>query len=135
MNNGLEQHWWVRADDWMIVAERVLRVLPPAPDPFLDPEPKVELPDDFTDLMLDRVQRIRRYMTGRYVQTELFYDHLQTNFEVEDSEFTYTPNEHVTVIGPNALFGALNKSWEITTGRPGRKTPPPPRTETPADGA
>lgn len=126
LTNGLEQHYWVDVESWMLRAEYIVRFLPPAPDPFQDPRPRVQLPTDFSQSMLDRVQRVRRYMTGMLVKTTLYYDHLQWDFEIDDGAFDYDPSGlEVGVVFANKLYGALAKVYEITSGQPAPKEPPP----------
>jgi hypothetical protein len=126
LNNGLEQHYWVDTQSFVVRAEMVIRVLPPAPDPFLQPEVEVQLPTDLSPETMEKVQRVRRYMTGRFVRTFVYYDHLAWNIEIDDALFTYRPTEHVRVVEGNELFGAMAWVWEITTGTRGRWEPEPP---------
>jgi len=125
LTNGLEQHWWVDTELSVIRAEMVVRVVPPAKDPYLESSPKVELLKDLTDLATDRLQRVRRYMTGRFVQTILYYDFLTWNFDMDDSSFTYAPTKDVMVVEAKELFGALGRVYESTTGKPAATEPPP----------
>jgi hypothetical protein len=125
LTNGLEQHWWVDTELSAIRAEMVVRMIQPAKDPYLDADPKVDLMKGLTSLATDRLQRVRRYMTGRFVQTILYYDFLAWNFDMDDMSFTYTPTKDVTIVGPRELFGALARVYESTTGKPGAKEPPP----------
>lgn len=126
LTNGLEQHYWVDTQSYVVRAEMVVRVIPPVPDPFLQPEVQVQLPTDLSPEAMERVQRIRRYMTGRFVRTFVYYDYLVWNVEIDDALFTYTPPEYVRVVEGNKLYQALAWLWEITTGRPGKWEPDPP---------
>jgi hypothetical protein len=127
LTNGLEQHYWVDTQSYVVRAEMVVRVLPPVPDPFQQPEVQVELPTDLSAETMERVQRIRRYMTGRFVRTFVYYDYLRWNVEMSDALFDYQPPEYVRVVEPTQLFQGLAWVWEITTGQPAQWEPEPPQ--------
>lgn len=125
LTNGLEQHWWVDTESSMIRSERVFRTVAPAKDPFLELSPKVTLPADLTPAQMDRVQRVRRYMTGRYTRSDLFYDYLQWDFDSPDGDYEYRPDDPITIVGPNEISPMLDKLYEMSTGEPARPPAPP----------
>ncbi len=125
LTNGTEQHWWVDAETSMIRAERVFRPVAPAKSPFEDLSPKVEIPTDLTPLQKDRIQRVRRYMTGQWFRSDLTYDFLAWDFDSPDSDYVYVPDSAVTVVKPNELAQRLDRLYEMCTGDPVRRPPPP----------
>lgn len=125
LDNGTEQHWWVDAETDMILAERVFQIKLPKKDPFQDPSPKVALPtgtelEKWNDIRMDRLARLRRYMTGIRTQADLVYEYLQWDFDIADGTFDYHPDEGIELVNAKDVSARLDQLVELTTGEPVR---------------